>query len=234
MQVAVMVVLVIEDSSTMRQLICLALQRIAGTVVMEATDGADALAKLHEIQPDVIITDINMPEMDGFTFLERLRALPSHAATPVIIVTTEAAQEDRSRALALGVTTYVTKPIRQNDVMAAIQTVTRARKRPVTAGDPSAVVLRVDYADAKDLLEEYTASLAKGTLVVANKRKLSVDTQVRLALAFPGMVEPLYLDGVVRSALSGDEPTLVIALSDGPQLDELAHVIERIRAAVAR
>jgi two-component system chemotaxis response regulator CheY len=115
-----MVVLVVEDSATMRELICHALRRIDAVVLIEAGDGADALAKLAEIRPDVIVTDLNMPVMDGFTLIEQIRARLEIRDVPVVVITTEGALEDQQRARSLGVATYVTKPIRQNAVVEAV------------------------------------------------------------------------------------------------------------------
>ena len=158
-----MVVLVIEDSSTMRQLVCHAVQRIQGAVVIEATDGVDAIAKLAEIHPDVIVTDINMPEMDGFAFITRLRQRPDHRSTPVIILTTEGADEDRRRAHELGVSAYVTKPIQHQDVVAAIASVAGARPvAGVASASADVVVLHVDYDAADDLIRDYEESLSHG------------------------------------------------------------------------
>jgi two-component system chemotaxis response regulator CheY len=107
-----MVVLVVEDSTTMRQLICLSLKKIQGIVLVEAKDGKDALGKLGEITPDLLLTDLNMPEMDGFTLIAELRAKPEFAKLKVVVLTTAGAVEDQDRAKSLGVTGYVTKPIR--------------------------------------------------------------------------------------------------------------------------
>jgi two-component system chemotaxis response regulator CheY len=115
-----MVVLVVEDSSTMRQLICYALKRIAGIVLVEATDGSDALIKLGEIKPDVILTDLNMPVMDGFTLIDEIRKRPDLKDTPIIVLTTEGALPDQARANSLAVSAYVTKPIRQDRMVDAV------------------------------------------------------------------------------------------------------------------
>jgi len=123
----VMVVLVVEDSGTMRQLLCAALRRIADIVVVEGTDGADALNKLRDIKPDVIMTDLNMPIMGGFEFIQTIRERPDLASIPIIVLTTEGAKQDQDRAKELGVTTYVTKPIRPNDVVSAVNAVLEKR-----------------------------------------------------------------------------------------------------------
>jgi two-component system, chemotaxis family, chemotaxis protein CheY len=118
-----MVVMVVEDSPTMRQLICYGLRRIEGMVVVEAADGLDGLAKLAEIKPDVILTDLNMPNMDGFAFIEQVRARADMKHIPVIILTTQGALPDQKRAQELAVATFVTKPIRGNAVVDAVMKV---------------------------------------------------------------------------------------------------------------
>jgi two-component system chemotaxis response regulator CheY len=115
-----MVVIVVEDSSTMRQLICHALRRIEGIVLVEATDGADALSKLDDINPDVIVTDLNMPVMDGFAFIEQVHARPACAKTPIVVLTTEGALPNQQRGRKLAVAAYVTKPIRQDSLVNAV------------------------------------------------------------------------------------------------------------------
>jgi two-component system chemotaxis response regulator CheY len=118
-----MIVMVVEDSSAMRQLVCHALKRIEGVVLVEATDGANALEKLAEIRPDIIVTDLNMPIMDGHTLIERVRATDGLATVPIIVLTTEGALQDQQRAGALHVSAFVTKPIRQDDLVDAVKRV---------------------------------------------------------------------------------------------------------------
>jgi two-component system chemotaxis response regulator CheY len=69
----------------------------------------------------VIVTDLNMPVMDGFTFIEKLRARPQFAKVPIIVLTTEGAATDQVRARELGVETFVTKPIRPDDLLATVK-----------------------------------------------------------------------------------------------------------------
>lgn len=123
-----MIVLVVEDSSAMRQLVCHALRKIEGIVLVEASDGANALEKLDEIQPDVIITDLNMPVMDGMALIEQVRKRENLAKTPIIVLTTEGALQEQQRASTLDVAAYVTKPIRQNEL---VEAVTRVAARPL-------------------------------------------------------------------------------------------------------
>ncbi len=109
--------LVVEDSPTMRQLITFALKRIPGSKVVEASDGIDALKKLSTNKIDMILTDINMPIMDGLKLVSLVRNDANYRSTPIVVITTEGAQEDRERALALGANDYITKPIQPNRIL---------------------------------------------------------------------------------------------------------------------
>jgi two-component system chemotaxis response regulator CheY len=113
--------LVVEDSPTMRQLICFALKRIKGLAIVEADDGVDALKKIAGQKFDIILTDINMPIMDGLKLVSRVRSQDSTKAIPIVIITTEGASEDRQRALALGANAYITKPIQAPQVIAKVK-----------------------------------------------------------------------------------------------------------------
>jgi two-component system chemotaxis response regulator CheY len=113
--------LVVEDSQVMRQLLVFALQRVRELDVTEADDGVDALRKLTGARFDIIITDINMPIMDGLKLVKRIRSDETYKDVPIIVVTTEGSQEDRSRALALGANAYITKPIQGPQVVAKVK-----------------------------------------------------------------------------------------------------------------
>ena len=114
--------LVVEDSPTMRQLLVYALKRIPQMSTIEAADGVDALKKLATSPaPDLIITDINMPIMDGLKLVQRVRTDDKLRNVPVIIITTEGGAEDRARALALGANAYITKPIQAPAVLAKVK-----------------------------------------------------------------------------------------------------------------
>ena len=105
----------------MRQLIVFALHRIRGLNVVEADDGVDALRKLTGGPFDIIITDINMPIMDGLKLVRRVRTDEALKHIPIVIITTEGAEEDRQRALALGANAYITKPIQAPQVIAKVK-----------------------------------------------------------------------------------------------------------------
>lgn len=113
--------LVVEDSPTMRQLLVFALKRIKGLVVVEADDGVDALRKLAATRPDIILTDINMPIMDGLKLVARIRADETLRDVPIVIITTEGGAADRERGLALGANAYITKPIQAPQVIAKVK-----------------------------------------------------------------------------------------------------------------
>lgn len=109
-------ILIVEDSPTMRQLIAFALKRLRGISIVEASDGVDGLKKLSAEKFDLIFTDINMPIMDGLKLVSLLRSNENYKITPIVVITTEGAQEDRERALALGANDYITKPIQANRI----------------------------------------------------------------------------------------------------------------------
>jgi len=113
--------LVVEDSPTMRQLISFALRRIKGLEVEEADDGVDGLKKLSEQKFDILITDINMPVMDGLKLVSLVRKDETHKDIPIVIITTEGAAEDRQRAMTLGANAYITKPIQAPQVINCVK-----------------------------------------------------------------------------------------------------------------
>ncbi len=110
-------VLIVEDSPTMRQLICFALKRLREIRLSEASDGVEGLKKLAAEKFDLIFTDINMPIMDGLKLVSLLRNDANYRETPIVVITTEGAQEDKQRALALGANDYITKPIQANRIV---------------------------------------------------------------------------------------------------------------------
>jgi two-component system chemotaxis response regulator CheY len=120
--------LVVEDSPTMRQLISFALRRFSDCRILEAVDGADALRKMAYEKVDVILTDINMPIMDGLKLVSVVRSTPATRRIPVIIITTEGAEEDKKRGLALGADAYVSKPIEADDLVRTVTEVLEGRR----------------------------------------------------------------------------------------------------------
>lgn len=113
--------LVVEDSPPMRKMIVFALSRVRELDVVEADDGVDALRRIAGTKFDIIITDINMPILDGLKLVKRLRADENYKDVPIVIITTEGAAEDRQRALALGANAYITKPIQAQQVILLVR-----------------------------------------------------------------------------------------------------------------
>src|SRR5690606_36154154 len=102
--------LVVDDSPLMRRSIALALQRIPALSCDEAQDGAEGLRKFSADAFDLVVTDVNMPLMDGLKLIHHLRT-GGFRQVPILVVTTESAAEDRQRALALGANAYLIKPV---------------------------------------------------------------------------------------------------------------------------
>ena len=112
-------VLVVEDSPTMRQLLTYALMRLGDIEVVEAEDGLDALRKLaaRTAPVDLVITDINMPNLDGLKLIARLRADDATRDVPIVVITTDSGEGDRERAMNLGATSYIEKPLQAPKVL---------------------------------------------------------------------------------------------------------------------
>ena len=110
-------VLIVEDSPTMRQLLSFALKRLPGIRIVEACDGVDGLKKMSTERFDLVFTDINMPVMDGLKLVSMIRGNETLKNIPIVVITTEGAQEDRARAMALGANDYITKPIQPNKIL---------------------------------------------------------------------------------------------------------------------
>jgi two-component system chemotaxis response regulator CheY len=114
-------ILIVEDSPTMRQLLVFALKRLQGVELVEARDGMDGLRKVTSDHFDLALVDINMPVMDGLKLIHLIRDEESLKGMPIVVITTEGAEEDRARALALGADEYLTKPVQANRVLAVVK-----------------------------------------------------------------------------------------------------------------
>lgn len=115
-------VLTIDDSRTMREMLNMALVQ-AGYRVLQAVDGVEGLEMLRAEGADVVITDINMPRLDGFGVIEGVRADPSHRATPILVLTTESDATKKERARAAGATGWIVKPFNPTKLVDAIRRV---------------------------------------------------------------------------------------------------------------
>jgi two-component system chemotaxis response regulator CheY len=117
-----MTILTVDDSRTMREMLRLALTN-AGYRVVQAEDGLHGLEVLAGEAPDVIVTDINMPRMDGFGFIEEVRGDPRHRGVPILVLTTESDAEKKARARQAGATGWIVKPFNPLQLVDAIRRV---------------------------------------------------------------------------------------------------------------
>ena len=102
-------VLTVDDSRTMRDMLRLALSA-EGFEVVQAEDGQEGLDALRTCRPDVIVTDINMPRLDGFGFIAGVRADPLHVGVPILVLSTESSAEKKQKAREAGATGWIVKP----------------------------------------------------------------------------------------------------------------------------
>jgi CheY-like chemotaxis protein len=117
-------ILVADDKAAGREIVRTVLEN-AGYAVIEAANGIEALTSAHDHIPDLIILDLHMPGLDGFRVIEELRQNALFAATPVIALTASAMQGDREKAMSVGFTGYITKPIRLNDLRSEVERLLR-------------------------------------------------------------------------------------------------------------
>lgn len=115
-------VIVIDDSKTMRTLISFALTGYYGSScqIRHAGNGVEGLERLAESTPDLMVVDINMPEMNGLELIENVRRDPSKRALPIVVITTEGSDEDIRRAMQAGATEYLVKPFQPQKLYAII------------------------------------------------------------------------------------------------------------------
>jgi len=113
--------LVVDDSLQLRRSVMYALQRLEDIVCVEAGDGAEALKKFQAGHFDIVLTDINMPVLDGLKLTSHIRSGTANRLVPIVIITTEAALADRERALKLGANAYLVKPVKAQDVLDTVK-----------------------------------------------------------------------------------------------------------------
>jgi len=114
-------VLIVEDSKAICSFICIALEEAGDFFAAEANNGFEALRMLPTRKFDLIITDINMPDINGLELIGFVKANPAFKDIPLIIVSTEKTEEDKKRGMALGAMGYVIKPFRKEDLMVLVQ-----------------------------------------------------------------------------------------------------------------
>jgi len=113
-------VLIVEDSKAIRSLIRIALEEAGGFFTSEASNGFEALKTLPSRKFDLIITDINMPDINGLELIGFVKSNQSYRDIPLIIVSTEKSEEDKKRGMALGAMGYIVKPFRKEDLMTLV------------------------------------------------------------------------------------------------------------------
>ena len=112
-------ILIVDDSASFRQVVSLALSG-AGYDVIQACDGKDALSKLDGRKLNLIVSDVNMPVMDGLSFVRAAKQLPAYKFTPIIMLTTEAGEDKKAEGKAAGVRAWVVKPFQPPVLLDAV------------------------------------------------------------------------------------------------------------------
>ena len=115
-------ILTVDDSASMRQMVSFTLKE-AGYEVVEAADGEQGLEAAKSNQINLVITDVNMPKMDGITLVRELRALPTHKFTPILLLTTESGAEKKQEGKAAGATGWLVKPFNPDQLLNTIKKV---------------------------------------------------------------------------------------------------------------
>ena len=113
-------IMVVDDSASMRRVVGITLKG-AGYDVIEGCDGKDALSKLTGQKVHMIISDVNMPVMDGIAFLKAVKQMPAYKFTPVVMLTTESAEEKKREGQASGARAWVVKPFQPEQLLNAVQ-----------------------------------------------------------------------------------------------------------------
>lgn len=113
------VILAVDDSASMRQMVRYTLEG-AGYTVVQAGDGVEALELAKTTTADLVLTDVNMPRMDGLTLVRELRALSTYKFTPMLVLTTESGQDTKQRGKQAGATGWIVKPFNPEQLLATI------------------------------------------------------------------------------------------------------------------
>ncbi|GAB3541774.1 response regulator [Noviherbaspirillum agri] len=113
-------IMIVDDSASMRQVVSIALKG-EGYAVIEGRDGEDALSKLAGQKVHLIISDVNMPVMDGISFVKRVKQMPDYRFTPILMLTTESEEEKKREGQAAGARAWMVKPFRSEQLLNAVQ-----------------------------------------------------------------------------------------------------------------
>lgn len=115
-------IMTVDDSSSVRQMVSLTLKG-AGYQVVEAVDGKDAMGKVGSASIDMVVTDLNMPKMDGITLIQELRKLPAFKFVPIIMLTTESQANRKQEGKAAGATGWIVKPFKPDQLLGVVKKV---------------------------------------------------------------------------------------------------------------
>jgi len=113
------IVMIVDDSASIRQVVNLTLRKV-GYDVIEAVDGEDALRKLASVKVNLLICDVNMPNMDGITLVRSLKEMPNYKYVPVIMLTTESQESKKQEGRAAGARAWVVKPFKPEQMLEAV------------------------------------------------------------------------------------------------------------------
>ncbi len=113
-------ILTVDDSPSIRQMVGLTLST-AGYAIVEASDGRDGLTKAGAKAIDLVVTDLNMPVMDGLSMIRELRKLPAYRGVPIVFLTTESDESKKRQAKEAGATGWIVKPFRQDQLLAVVK-----------------------------------------------------------------------------------------------------------------
>ncbi len=210
-------VLVVDDDADIRGLVRTLLER-EGTTVFEAADGREALREFHARSPDLVVLDVQLPELDGFQVLERIRDL---ADVPVLMLTARGQESDRVQGLQGGADDYVVKPFGRQELLARVQALLRRSRRAAGTTEQDRYAdgyLAVDFANARVTVGDRDVSLTPLefkllTCFVRNARQVLNRDQL-LELVWGGIADvaseqvKLYV-GYLRRKLDPDAPDSV-------------------------
>ncbi|MBF0486826.1 response regulator [Candidatus Magnetominusculus dajiuhuensis] len=116
------VIMTVDDSASVRQMVAFTLKG-AGYTVVEAVDGKDALAKLAQTQINMMITDLNMPNLDGIGLIKGVRAMPAYKFIPIVMLTTESQDSKKQEGKSAGATGWIVKPFKPDQLLAVVKKV---------------------------------------------------------------------------------------------------------------
>lgn len=210
-------ILVVDDDADIRSLVRTLLEK-EGATVLEAPDGRSALREFHARNPDLVLLDVSMPEMDGWAVLERIRDL---ADVPVLMLTALGQETDRVRGLQGGADDYVVKPFGRQELVARVQSLLRRARRESGAPEPETYAdgyLAIDFARLRVTVGDREVALTPLefkllTCFVRNPRQvLTRDQLLELVWGGPqgiGAEQVKLYVGYLRRKLDPDRPDAV-------------------------